>query len=208
MGIENLLEILQLLQRHRNGLDEVERKVHILQLGQLPHVLKKLGSGWRIQWYMESRRFVIGRISKFWHILWSHLRDSVQLVLCHGESFQHFERSDVFRQHLDLVPRQVKISQVPNNLELTWLDLLLENHCEWLDHLCQLRWEFFQLLVRKGEGTWSIDQWQIEELCQNHKEFCCHPSFPQSRCASWGCPPGSPSCPGGIVDQSSCFLQR
>ena len=45
MGIENLLEILQLLQRHRNGLDEVERKVQILQLGQLPHVLKKLGSG-------------------------------------------------------------------------------------------------------------------------------------------------------------------
>ena len=71
---------------------------------------------------MESRRFVIGRISKFWHILWFHLRDSVQLVLCHGESFQHFERSDVFRQHLDLVPGQIKISQVPNNLKLAWLD--------------------------------------------------------------------------------------
>ena len=71
---------------------------------------------------------MIHGIKKICHLahIWFHLRDSVQLVLCHGESFQHFERSDVFRQHLDLVPGQVKISQVPNNLKLTWLDFLLE----------------------------------------------------------------------------------
>ena len=37
-----LLEILQLLQRHWNGLDQVEREVHIFQLGQLARVLRSL----------------------------------------------------------------------------------------------------------------------------------------------------------------------
>ena len=42
-----LLEILQLLQRHGNGLDEVEREVQILQLGQLASVLK-FGSTYKL----------------------------------------------------------------------------------------------------------------------------------------------------------------
>ena len=54
-----LLEILQLLQRHGNGLDEVEREVHVFQLGQLASVLK---DGFNLFIWKSRTKFVLGCI--------------------------------------------------------------------------------------------------------------------------------------------------